>query len=118
MKLPKGVLLVVAIPVLVVPLFAQDAPKQFRAKLTGPSEVPLSLTAATGSLQMTASDDDTSVHFVLEYQGLETHVRFAHIHIGKRTDLGGVTVFFCGGGGRPDCPDESGTVEGDFTADN
>jgi hypothetical protein len=121
MKLPKGVLLLAAIPVLVAPLLAQDdrAPRhQFRANLTGPAEVPLTLTGASGTLQLTISDDDSSVHFVLSYQGLETHIRFSHIHIGKPTDSGGVTIFFCGGGGRPDCPEGSGTVEGDFTSDD
>src|SRR5207247_11850 len=28
----------------------------------------------------------------------------SHIHFGNRFDAGGVSVFFCGGGGRPACP--------------
>jgi hypothetical protein len=28
---------------------------------------------------------------------------FAHIHVGQPDVNGGVTVFFCGGGGRPAC---------------
>ena len=37
--------------------------------------------------------------------------------MGQPNVNGGVTVFFCGGGGRPACPQE-GTVEGDFTAND
>jgi len=121
MKFVKSAWLLAAVPVLVAPLLAQGdgaPPREFRANLTGPGEVPLSLTAAQGQLQLTINDDDSSVHFVLTYEGLATHVRFSHIHVGKPTDLGGVTVFFCGGGGQPDCPEGSGTAEGDFTADD
>jgi len=122
MKLVKSALLLAAGSVLVAPLLAQGngTPlREFRANLTGPGEVPLTLTAARGQLQLTVSDDDSSVHFVLTYEGLATHVRASHIHVGKPTDLGGVTVFFCGGGGQPDpCPEGAGTVEGDFTADD
>jgi hypothetical protein len=83
--------------------------------LKGRNEVPLTLSAARGSLTLRVNDDDSSVHFVLEYSGIQTTVLFAHIHVGQPDVNGGVTVFFCGGGGRPACP-QSGTVEGDFTA--
>jgi hypothetical protein len=89
---------------------------QFRAVLKGRQEVPLTLSAARGELELTVSDDESSVHFVLTYEGLQTKVMFAHIHVGQPNVNGGVTVFFCGGGGRPDCPQGAGTVEGDFTA--
>ena len=48
---------------------------------------------------------------------MQTAVAAAHIHLGQPDINGGVTVFFCGGGGRPACPLE-GTVEGDFTAND
>jgi hypothetical protein len=89
----------------------------FRAELVGAHEVPLSLTAARGQLQLTVSDDELRVHFVLRYQGLETPVTASHIHVGQPNVNGAVTVFFCGGGGRPACPRE-GTVEGDFDSSN
>ena len=89
--------------------------REFQTDLKGRNEVPLTLSAARGDLRLTISDDESSVHFVLRYTGLQTPVLFAHIHVGQRNVNGGVTVFFCGGGGRPDCPQE-GTVEGDFTA--
>jgi hypothetical protein len=83
--------------------------------LKGRNEVPLTLSAARGDLRLTLSDDESSVHFVLSYESLQAPILFAHIHVGQRNVNGGVTVFFCGGGGRADCPQE-GTVEGDFTA--
>lgn len=88
---------------------------QFRAELRGRHEVPLTLSGARGTVELTVSEDQSSVHFVLSYEGLQTKVMFAHIHVGQPNVNGGVTVFFCGGGGRPDCPQEAGTVEGDFT---
>jgi CHRD domain len=122
MNYRKAVLLLAAIPVLTIPLFALDNEKhperEFHADLKGRNEVPLTLSAARGSLTLTVNDVDTSVHFVLEYSGLQTNVLFAHIHVGQPNVNGGVTVFFCGGGGRPACPQVAGTVEGDFTAND
>jgi hypothetical protein len=40
----------------------------------------------------------------------------AHIHLGKRTEAGEVIVFFCGGGGKPDCPPSPATVTGTIVA--
>ena len=123
MNFRKTVLLLVAIPPLVIPLVAQrnerrEGPeREFRADLRGRNEVPLTLSAARGRLALTVNDVDTSVHFVLEYAGLQTTVGAAHIHVGQPNVNGGVTVFFCGGGGRLACPTE-GTVEGDFNAND
>ena len=75
------------------------------------------MSSGRGTLSLTVNGTDTSVHFVLEYEGLLTTVSAAHIHVGQATANGGVTVFFCGGGGRPACP-QQGTVEGDFTAND
>jgi hypothetical protein len=36
----------------------------------------------------------------------------AHIHISAPGVNGGVAVFFCGGGGKPNCPTPSGTISG------
>jgi len=117
----QTVLLLAAIPLLAIPLRAADndgPEREFRAELRGRNEVPLTLSGARGSLSLSVNDTDTSVHFVLEYSGLQTPVLFAHIHVGQPNVNGGVTVFFCGGGGRPACPQGQGTVEGDFTAAN
>ena len=94
--------------------------RDFRAELRGRNEVPLTLSAAGGALSLTVNDDDTSVHFVLEYSGLQTPVSAAHIHVAQPNANGGVTVFFCGTvpAGFPTrtaCP-ANGTVSGDFTA--
>jgi hypothetical protein len=113
------VLLLAVTAMLAIPGTARPADhrpeRRFRADLKGRNEVPLTLSAARGSLTLRVNDDDSSVHFVLEYSGIQTTVLFAHIHVGQPDVNGGVTVFFCGGGGRPACP-QSGTVEGDFTA--
>ena len=124
MNYRKTVLLLAAIPLLVMPLVAQlderrEGPKrEFQANLRGRNEVPLTLSEARGSLALTVNDVDTSVHFVLEYEGLLTTVAAAHIHVGQQNVNGGVTVFLCGGGGRPACPALEGTVEGDFNAND
>lgn len=130
MNYRQAVLLMAAIPLLVIPIGAQDRddderegpPHHFRASLRGRNEVPLTLSAARGSLALTVNEDDSSVHFVLNYSGLQTTVGAAHIHVGQQGANGGVTVFFCGTvpasagvPARPACPQE-GTVEGDFTA--
>src|ERR1700730_16537765 len=121
-KVVKGSLFLAAMALLVATPFAQGdrSPRhEFRANLRGPNEVPLTLSGARGSLQLTVSDDESSVHFVLQYEGLKTHVLASHIHIGQPNVNGGVTVFFCGkADGSDPCPEGAGTVEGDFTADD
>jgi hypothetical protein len=89
--------------------------KVFGAVLRGVNESPLTLSGGKGRLLLTVNDDDSSVHFVLEFTGLETMVTASHIHVGQPNINGAVTVFFCGGTTRPPCPQE-GRVEGDFMA--
>ena len=119
MKHRTTVLLLAAVGLLSMPLAAHDRrpERHFRAELRGRHEVPLTLSAARGSLELDVNQAETSVHFDLEYSGLATSVLFAHIHVGQPDVNGGVTVFFCGGGGRPACP-QSGVVSGDFTAND
>jgi hypothetical protein len=126
MNYRRTVLLLAAIPLLATPLVAHNEAhkrpeREFQADLRGRNEVPLTLSAARGTLALTVDDTDTSVHFVLEYRGLQTTVGAAHIHVAQPGVNGGVTVFFCGAvpagfPARPACPQEEGTVEGDFTA--
>ena len=124
MKYGKTIICLAGISFLTMPLLARHndghgrPERDFRAELRGRNEVPLTLSAGRGSLSLTVNDTDTSVHFVLEYSGLQTAVGAAHIHVGQPNVNGGVTVFFCGGGGRPACPQQQGTVEGDFTAND
>src|SRR5262245_56485445 len=108
----KTVLLAAALGLLTMPVIAwdHDGPERnFHAQLRGRNEVPLVLSAARGTLDLKVNETDTSVHFVLEYSGLSAPALFSHIHVGQPNVNGGVTVFFCGGGGRPACP-PSGTV--------
>ena len=120
MKMVKGALFLAAIALLGLPLSAQDPGREFSAQLTGPTENISILSGATGRLSLSVDEDEDSVHFVLQYQGLQTHVTQSHIHIGKPNDNGGVTVFFCDNTNDPPkaqpCPEGEGTVEGDFTA--
>jgi len=122
MNIRKALFPMVAIPLLVIPVVAQnhdghDRPERdFHATLRGRNEVPLTLSAGRGTLDLKVNHDDTSVHFVLTYSGLLTPVGAAHIHVAQPNVNGGVTVFFCGGGGRPACPANGVPVEGDFTA--
>lgn len=93
---------------------------QFRAELVGRHEVPLTLSGAHGNLELTVNEMGSSVHFVLTYEGLRTPILFSHIHVGQPNVNGGVTVFFCDNTTPPHtsrtCPENAGTVEGDFTA--
>jgi adenosylcobinamide amidohydrolase len=123
MNYRKTVMLLAAIFLWAMPIGARDndrhegPERKFRAELKGRNEVPLVLSAARGALSLEVNETDSSVHFVLEYDGLQTTVLFAHIHVAQPDVNGAVTVFFCGGGGRPACP-QNGTVEGDFGASN
>jgi hypothetical protein len=94
----------------------RQAQREFQADLRGRNEVPVTLSAAQGELKLTINEAETSVHFVLTFEGLLTPVLFSHIHIGQPNVNGGVTVFFCGGGGRPPCPQQHGMAEGDIMA--
>jgi CHRD domain-containing protein len=90
-----------------------DDRSQFKARLTGYEEVPPVSTGASGRFRARIADDQGSIDFELTYGGIEGgNVLFAHIHVGQRGVNGGVSAFFCGGGGRPACPTPGGTVTG------
>jgi|GEM_PF-266703 len=91
----------------------------FRARLTGFGEVPPKLVDGNGKFTGSLSEDGTSISWTLTWTGLTGPAQAAHIHFGQTQVNGGVFVFFCGGGGRPACPDgpgHSGTVTGTWTA--
>jgi len=94
------------------------APRRFVATLIGPEETPSILSGARGIFRAHLNPDGTSVHYILHYEGFapDRTVFVAHIHVGQRGVPGGVTVFFCGGGGKPDCTWPDGTFEDDFSA--
>jgi hypothetical protein len=92
-----------------------DARGEFRARLIGFDEVPA--ISSTGRGAWTASVHGDSVDWTLTYQDLEGTITTAsHIHFGQKDVNGGVSVFFCGGGGRPPCTPKSGRFDGTFTA--
>ncbi len=93
---------------------------RFAARLTGFQETPTLSTTGRGTFTARLNRAETMIHFVLSFERLETAVVVAHIHLGKPAIAGGVSVFLCGGGGRPSCTTDptglSGTVEGDIAA--
>jgi CHRD domain len=91
---------------------------QFRAKMIGYSEVPSLNTPGHAELSMTV-ENDTTIKFTLTYADLTGPPAAAHIHVGQQGVNGGVSIFFCGGGGQAACPaSNSGTVTGTATAAN
>jgi hypothetical protein len=58
----------------------------------------------TGSFSATIDDEAETITFELRYSGLSAPASAAHIHFGNRFTSGGVSAFFCGGGGKPSCP--------------
>jgi len=87
----------------------------FRASLSGFQETPANLSSGRGRLQLSMTS--TQLTFRLDYSGLSGPPLVAHIHVGQRNVAGGVSVFFCGGGGKPPCPSStSGTVSGTISA--
>ena len=104
----------------VLTVSAHDGDK-FRAKLVGAQEVPVVSTQGSGEFEARI-EPDGSLSFKLSYENLEGAATppvvplFAHIHLGQKSVNGGVTIFLCGGGGKPACPASPATVEGTITA--
>jgi hypothetical protein len=94
---------------------ADDDDGNIRARLKGFEEVPSVSTVASGKFQAKIDRSEQRVDYTLSYQGLEAPVLFSHIHLGQKDANGGVSVFLCGGGAAPACP-QSGTVEASFGA--
>jgi CHRD domain len=115
MKQPRIVVLVAALivtGVIGIPA-AGLAAQTFKAKLTGPREVPVCSTTGSGTAEVTIADDASQIDFEVTYDlDGDGSVTVAHIHLGKRTEAGGVIAFFCGGGGKLDCPPSPATVTG------
>ena len=86
-----------------------------KAELDGFQEVPAISSTGSGEFRARISQDDSTIEFELSYSGLEGTALFAHIHLGQPGVAGGVSVFLCGGGGKPACP-ASGTVTGTVIA--
>ena len=103
---------------------APAAAEVHTVRLTGLQEVPTVSTPSSGQLRLDISNDETQIDYVLTYQGISTHVLFAHIHIGAPATTGGVVLFLCNNddpmapAGTPSCPEGGGSVAGTLTADD
>lgn len=94
-----------------------------RARLEGFQEVPPVSTDAVGSFTARIDRRADEIRYVLTYAGIESGVRFAHIHFGQPGVNGGVMVFLCDNTGgapvvTPACPLNSGNVEGTLQAND
>jgi len=121
----KLALLAIALTIAAVPTALKvranhdDDTTTYRARLTGFGEVPPKLVDGTGKFTGTLSADGNGISWTISWTGLTGAAQAAHIHFGQNQVNGNVVVFFCGGGGRPACPDgpgHSGTVSGTWTA--
>ena len=111
--------LVVAAPIAITVRADSDDETTFRARLTGFGEVPPKLVDGNGKFTGALSADSTSISWTLTWTGLTGPAQVAHIHFGPPQNTGTPVVFFCGGGGRPACPDgpgHSGSLTGTWTA--
>lgn len=112
-------LMIAAVPAALKVRASRDDDTTYRARLTGFGEVLPKLADGTGRFTGTLSDDKKSISWTISWQNLTGPAQAAHIHFGQTQVNGNVVVFFCGGGGRPACPDgpgHSGTVTGTWTA--
>jgi hypothetical protein len=92
-----------------------DNPQTFTAHLIGYNETPSLNSTGVGDLTLTIFSDH--ITFDLTYSGLSGNPMAAHVHIGQVGVAGGVSFFFCGGGGKPACPAAtSGEVSGTVVA--
>ena len=94
-----------------------------RANLQGFQEVPSVSTDASGTFRAKLMRHEDAIEFKLSYSGLETFVRFAHIHFAERHVNGGIIVWLCDNTGNSPtpvdlCPQGAGRVEGVITADD
>src|SRR5260370_27596546 len=105
----------VAALVLAAAVAPAAAQQTLGATFSGYSENPTLNSSGSGTLTLTVSDDEQSISYVLDYQGL-TGTGASHIHVGTPWQNGPVVIFLCGGGGRPAWPSEGGTVEGTIVA--
>lgn len=106
--------------VVALPALAQeDLP--FLTRLSGLQEVPSVSTDASGTFF--ASLADGVLDYNLRYDGIETPVLFAHIHLGQARTNGGVIAFLCDNSGNaptgtPACPQTGGEVTGSISAED
>ena len=85
----------------------------FSANLIGFNEVPAINTTGHAKVTLVVDKDAQTITFKLDYADLSGNPGAAHVHIGQFRVNGGVSYFFCGGGGKPACPAAtSGSISG------
>jgi hypothetical protein len=101
------------------------AQEEHRATLTAIKEVLTCFSGGSGDFTATISEDESTISYVLTYEGLGGSVTQAHIHFGKRFEQGGIVAFLCSNltppppdlpANTPACPLPSGTVSGTLDA--
>lgn len=115
----RKILLVVAGAALLLtvlaPVVASDSNNKFKASLNGYLETPSVSTVARGSFELRIKASE--ITFKLKYRNLSLPPSVAHIHFGRPDVMGGVSAFFCGGGGQAACPlTTTGEISGVITA--
>jgi len=91
---------------------------KFRERLSGYNEDPLALsTTGSGRFEARIDDDNQEITYSLSYTALEGAVTQAHIHLGNRSQSGGIIVFLCtnlgnGPAGTQACPAAPATITG------
>jgi hypothetical protein len=100
-----------------------DSSRNFiSVELTSLQEDPLALsTTGTGEVRIFINERTQTITYRLTYEGIESNVLQAHIHIGNRSQSGGISVFLCsnlgnGPAGTPACPSPAGEVTGTLNA--
>lgn len=112
-------LIIVIAPIAFTARADHDHATTYSARLNGFGEVPPKLVDGQGKFTGKLSADGSSISWTITWSGLTGPAGAAHIHFGQPQNTGSVVVFFCGGGGRPACPDgpdHSGTVSGTWSA--
>lgn len=102
------------------------AGETINARLSGYDEVPAVSTTGSGEFRARVSPDGAGIEYELTYSGIEGDVSQSHLHVGRRSTNGGISVWICGNpelltvtppAGTQRCP-ESGSVSGTITASN
>ena len=92
-------------------LNSADRSRGFWANLDGYQEVPAVSSPASGEFEARLAQNGT-IEYELTYSGFGPTVSASHIHLGRPGTTGGVSAFLCGGGDKPACPANAGTVTG------
>ena len=91
---------------------AENGQGQFKANLTGYSEVPAVLTPGSGQITVTVSSDEKSINITLNFTKLAGVAQSAGLYLGLPATTGGLIAPICGGT-KPACPT---TADGTVTA--